>query len=94
VTKLRYNVSWRRSSFCDTETLRSCHQGFVLIIVVQGLHFVWNLSFLTSCHSCPWVGYTDRLAHTAACEAVWAIDVFAFSSSFLSVDGMTCHISF
>jgi hypothetical protein len=36
----------------------------------------------------------NPLAYTAACEAVWATDVFAFSSSFLSVDGMTCHISF
>jgi hypothetical protein len=34
------------------------------------------------------------LAYTTACEAVWATEVFAFSSSFLSVDGMTCHISF
>jgi hypothetical protein len=40
------------------------------------------------------VGYFNPLAYTAACEAVWAIDVFAFSSSFLSTDGMTCHISF
>jgi hypothetical protein len=36
----------------------------------------------------------NPLAYTAACEAVWAIDVFAFSASFLSVDGMTCHTSF
>jgi hypothetical protein len=34
------------------------------------------------------------LPYAAACEAVWAIDVFAFTSSFLSVDGMPCHISF
>jgi hypothetical protein len=33
------------------------------------------------------------LPYTAACEAVRAIDVFAFSSSFLSVYGMTCRIS-
>jgi hypothetical protein len=36
----------------------------------------------------------NPLAYTAVCEAVWATDVFAFSSSFLSVDGMICHISF
>jgi hypothetical protein len=36
----------------------------------------------------------NPLAYAAACDAVWATDVFAFSSSFLSVDGMTCHISF
>jgi hypothetical protein len=36
----------------------------------------------------------NPLAYTVACEAVWATDVFAFSSSFLSVDGMTSHISF
>jgi hypothetical protein len=29
----------------------------------------------------------NPLAYTAACEAVWTTDVFAFSSSFLSVDG-------
>jgi hypothetical protein len=34
----------------------------------------------------------NPLAYTAACEAVWATDFFAFSSSFLSVDGMICHI--
>jgi hypothetical protein len=36
----------------------------------------------------------NPLAYTHGCETVWAIDVFAFSSSFLPVDGMTCHISF
>jgi hypothetical protein len=36
----------------------------------------------------------NTLAHTAGCEPVWATDVFAFSSSFLSVDGITCYISF
>jgi hypothetical protein len=40
------------------------------------------------------IQYINPLAHTATCEAVWATDVFALSSSFLSVDGMTCHISF
>jgi hypothetical protein len=34
----------------------------------------------------------NPLVNTANCEAVWTTDVFAFSSSFLSVDGMTCHI--
>jgi hypothetical protein len=36
----------------------------------------------------------NPLAYTNGCEPVWATDVFAFSSSFLSVDGMTCHILF
>jgi hypothetical protein len=35
-------------------------------------------------------GLVNPLAYTAACEAVWAIDDFAFSSSFLPVDGMAC----
>jgi hypothetical protein len=34
------------------------------------------------------------LPYTAACKAVRATDVYAFSSSFLSVDDMTRHISF
>jgi hypothetical protein len=36
----------------------------------------------------------NPFAYTYGWELVWATDVFAFSSSFLSVDGMTCHISF
>jgi hypothetical protein len=36
----------------------------------------------------------NPFAYTHGWESVWATDVFAFSSSFLSVDGMTCHISF
>jgi hypothetical protein len=36
----------------------------------------------------------NPLAYTNGCKPVWATDVFAFGSSFLSVDGMTCHISF
>jgi hypothetical protein len=55
----------------------------------QSRHEVWGIgtgkeTFLT----------INPLAYTADCQAVWAIDVFAFSSSFLSVDGITCHIAF
>jgi hypothetical protein len=33
----------------------------------------------------------NPLEYTAGCKTVWAIDVFAFISSFLSVDGMTSY---
>jgi hypothetical protein len=36
----------------------------------------------------------NPFAYTYGWEPVWATDVFAFSCSFLSVDGMTCRISF
>ena len=36
----------------------------------------------------------NPLAYTDACKAFWAIDVFSFNSSLLSVDGMTCLIPF
>jgi len=36
----------------------------------------------------------NPLAYTNACQAFWAIDVFSFNSSLLSVDGMTCLILF
>jgi hypothetical protein len=36
----------------------------------------------------------NPFAYTYGWEPVWVTDVFAFSSSFLSVDGMTCRISF
>jgi len=36
----------------------------------------------------------NPLAYTNACQAFWAIDVFSFNSSLLSVDGMTYLIPF
>ena len=33
----------------------------------------------------------NPLAYTNACQAFWAIDVFSFNSSLLSVDGMTSY---
>ena len=36
----------------------------------------------------------NPLAYTNACQAFWAIDVFSFNSSLLSVDGMSCLIPF
>ena len=33
----------------------------------------------------------NPLQHTVVCETGWAIDAFAVNSSFLSVDGITCH---
>jgi hypothetical protein len=53
---------------------------------------LWNLQHI--------FGYSvivltfNPFAYTYGWEPVWATDVFAFSSSFLSADGMTCHISF
>jgi hypothetical protein len=45
-------------------------------------------------HMYAWLKYSlfNPFAYTYGWEPVWATDVFAFSSSFLSVDGMTCHI--
>ena len=44
--------------------------------------------------TCHIMYYVNPLAYTNACQAFWAIDVFSFNSSLLSVDGMTCLIPF
>jgi hypothetical protein len=69
--------------------------------------FIWTLFYFPSqCHSVHaphllvyhqcyiTLASHNPFAYTYGWESVWATDVFAFSSSFLSVDGMTCHISF
>jgi hypothetical protein len=70
------------------------------------MHGHQNMKCRTSCRSnWHWGGVSSGYfvftlsvfilyLHSLTLWPVWATDVFAFSSIFLSVDGMTCHISF
>ena len=67
------------------------HSEYIILIAFSLQHWlrerVWPLRYTH-------VVSLNPLAYTNACQAFWAIDVFSFNSSLLSVDGMTCLIPF